>query len=74
MAYTADHLAYDVISELAPREIEMKGPVWIMGRKYIYPRGMCSSVFASLSPGCVELLCSQVYCMCDGVLYCCPHR
>ena len=42
MAYTADTLSYEVLSDLAHREL--KGPVWIMGVKYHLPRGIaCSS-------------------------------
>ena len=37
MAYTADTLAYEVINEMGPREL--KGPVWMLGHKYILPRG-----------------------------------
>ena len=38
-AYTADTLSYEVLTELAQREL--KGAVWILGVKYILPRGKC---------------------------------
>ena len=38
MAYTADTLAYDVIADMAPREI--KGEVVILGKRYALPRGV----------------------------------
>lgn len=46
MAYTADTLAYDVISEMGPREL--KGPVWMLGRKYNLPKGVCVCAVALL--------------------------
>lgn len=38
MAYAADALAYEVLSDLASRE--MKGSVRVLGIRYILPRGM----------------------------------
>ena len=38
MAYTADTLSYEVLSDLAHREL--KGPVWILGVRYFLPRGI----------------------------------
>lgn len=46
MAYSADTLAYDVITEMAQRELT--GPVWILGVKYILPRGIDPCSVASL--------------------------
>ena len=37
MAYSADTLAYEVISEMAVRELT--GPVFVLGKKYILPKG-----------------------------------
>lgn len=49
MAYSADTLSYEVISEMAVRELT--GPVWVLGEKYNLPKGTVLAWLASSSPG-----------------------
>lgn len=66
MAYTADTLAYDVISEMGPREL--KGAVWLLGQKYILPRGEFAAVWVG------NVMCPYWLLLVIAVWYLCRKR
>lgn len=45
MAYSTETLAYDVINDMAPKEL--LGYVWIMGERFFLPRGIEAGWLAS---------------------------
>lgn len=47
MAYTTETLAYEVINDMAPKEL--LGSVWILGQRYILPRGINWELVFSLA-------------------------